>query len=153
MFRISPKAACWLSICAFSLTACSDGDLAPEPQPHEADREFSEAEKRAARALSISNTEIMAKAEGPYEQTLLCRHGLAEVASLLGETASLSSEQEQGLRQAEALFDRRLRDLASANGKSAEDVENDLAQTAEDNPDRATNMRIAIGCLERLRPS
>lgn len=151
MLRIFVRPACWLGICAFSLTACSDGELTPEPQPYEATREFSAADKEAARALSISNTEIMANTESPYDQALLCRYGLAEVASLISETAGLSTQQEQGLRQVEALFDQRLRDLASANGKSAQDIEDDLAQTAEDNPDRATNMRIAMGCLERLR--
>lgn len=151
MWTITTRPILWASLCSFSLIGCSEAELTSEALPYEATREFSEAEKSAARALSISNTEVMLKAESPYAQAMLCRHGIAETANLLSETSSLSSEQEQALRQAEALFDQRVRDLAVAEGKSAENVREDLERTAQDNQDRATNVRIAVGCVEKLQ--
>jgi len=150
MLRISTP-ICWLAFCTFALAGCSEGELTAEPQPYEAAREFSQADKMAARALSISNTEVMANTESPYAQALLCRHGLTEIATLIRETWGSNSEQEQALQQAEALFDQRLRDLAGADGKSAEDIQQDLEQTAQNNQDRAMNARIAVGCLEQLQ--
>jgi len=137
--------------CAYAVTGCSEGELTTEPQPFEATREFSQADKVAARSLSISNTEVMATTESPYERALLCRHGLAEIATVIREGWGSNREQEQALQQAEAFFDRRLRDVAGAGGKSTEDVQEDLEQTAKDNRDPAVNLRIVAGCLERLQ--
>lgn len=150
MLQIPMKFTFWFTVCAYSLSACSDGELDADHQLTETTREFSEADKKAARTLSISNTEIMAKTDSPYEQALLCLHGLAQIESVISDTSGLSIQQQEGLQQAKALFNQRLRDLASTNGKSAEDIRKDLAQTAEDNLDKATNVRVAIGCLERL---
>jgi len=135
------------------VAGCSEGELTAESQPYEAPREFDQADKVAARALSISNTEVMANTESPYAQALLCRHGLAEIATLIREGWGSNSEQEQALQQAEAFFDQRLRDLAAADGKSPEDVGEDLEQTAQNNQDQTMNARIAVGCLEQLQTS
>jgi len=153
MWKIVTRPILLVSLCSVSLSACSEGELTVEPQPHEDTREFSEAEKAAARALSITNTKEMLKAEDPYAQALLCRHGIAETAKILGKTSSLSGEQEQALRQAEALFDQRLRDLAAVSGKSPDELQEDLEQTAQGNQDRATNVKTAVGCVERLQES
>lgn len=141
----------WATIYSFSLVACSNGELTAERQPHDERREFGAEEKRAARALSISNTEIVANAESPYARALLCRHGLTEMAGMMRETWSLSSEQEQALRHAEAMLDERLRELAGAEGKSSEGIQEDLEQTAQNNRDQARNVRMAVGCIEQLQ--
>src|SRR5690606_4240791 len=151
MLRTSIPRLCWFVFCAYAVTGCSEGEVTAEPQPYEAAREFSQADKVAARALSISNTEVMATTESPYERALLCRHGLAEMSTLIREGWGSNSEQEQALQQAEAFFDQRLRDLAGADGKSPDDVQEDLEQTAQDNQDPAMNLRIVAGCLERLQ--
>jgi hypothetical protein len=153
MSKIAARAVLGAALWASALSSCSDAELPVEPQPHEETREFSEADKRAARALSVNNTEVMANAETPYAQALLCRHGIAQVADLAQETLLMSGEQEQALRQAEALFDQRLQDLASAEGKSAAEVQADLEQVSQDNQDRATNLRVAASCLEQVRQS
>lgn len=142
----------WATLCSSMLMGCSGKKPDVEPQPGDLQREFSEQEKRAARALSISNIELAARAEEePYAQALLCRHGLAELAGFIDESAGLNGEHEEALRQAEALYDQRLRDLAGASGKPSGDIPRDLERTAQENPNRAANVRTAVACLQELQ--
>lgn len=140
-----------LAAVAILLSACSDNELEAEPLAREGLTEFGEEEKKAARVLSISNTDQMASAGTPYSKALLCRHGIAEVAKLVRSSPAVNREQQEGLRQAETLYDQRLRDLAAADGKSLEDIQQDLEQTAMDNQEQTTNARVAVGCLEQLQ--
>jgi hypothetical protein len=151
MLKITAKSFVWTILCLSLPAGCSDDAQTAEPLPQDRPREFSEEEKRAARALSISNTEVLAAAETPYAQALLCRHGITEVRRVMSETAGLRGEQKKALSQAEALFDRRLRDLVRSTGKSPGDIPADLGRTADENPDQSANVRTAMACLQKLQ--
>ena len=132
------------------LAACSSGRDATEMTVGGESREFSEQDKIAARALSISDSRTVS-AGSPYTQALLCRNAMEVLGESFAQSGALSEQQMQGVGQAKAYFDGQLHELVGAEGKSPDDIGPDLEQVAQDNQDAAANARIAIACLERLR--
>lgn len=150
MLKIAPKPALCAIFALSSLAACSpDADIADEPATEQ--RVFSEEDQRIARALSIGNSRAVANADSPYARALLCRHGMDVLADRFREASGLSEQQRQGIEQAQTYFDEELRALAQDEGKTPAELDSDLAQVAEDNPDPGEAARIAIGCLQRLQ--
>lgn len=136
--------------------ACSDGgDAAAAPPagdtPQEPAREFSEADRRAARALSIGSGTTVEETDSAYAQALLCTNAISVLIDRFRESGGVTAEQLQAVEQAGALYDRQLRSLAGGERRTPDDVTRDLERTAADNPEIAANARIALGCLQRLQ--
>ena len=149
MLKTASKAAWFAILVVSSLTACSSREESSPPSS-EQPREFSAEDKRAARALSISNNPAVMNAESPYARALLCRNGIGALAEQFEKARGLSDEQRQAMEQARAYFDEQLRVLGQREGKSESDVSSDLEKVAQENVDTAENARIANACLRRL---
>lgn len=134
-----------------SLAGCSEGGETLRTPQAEQSRQFSDADKIAARALSIGNDEAMTNADSPYAQALLCKNGVDIIADRISQAGGFGEQQMQGIELAQAYYDRQVRSLAASEGKSASEIEGDLEQTATDNPDVGANARIAIACLQNLQ--
>lgn len=134
------------------LAACSDHKAPSEKtMPFTAAREYSEQDKIAARALSISNNSGFEAADTPYAQALLCSNAISSTGSKLRQTGGLSQDILRGIDQAKANYDRRVRTFASEAGKSTDDIESDLRQTAKNNPDAGANARVTMACIQQLQ--
>lgn len=128
--------------------ACSNQ---PEPmRPVEEPRQFGEAEKAAARTLSIGNYTVLERADGPYAEALLCSNAVTALAGRLDEAGGLAPQQANAIREAQSIFERRLGSLGLDEGRTQAQIDQDLRQTARENPDSASNARIAIACLQNL---
>lgn len=151
MAKIDPQSLIGAALITMALAACSsDGETMTGPNEEPA-REFSDADRRVASALSISQNRAVTNADSPYSRALLCRNGMEALAERFQEAGGLSEQQRQGIEQARTYFDGQLRLLGESEGKSASDISADVQQTAEDNFDTAENARIAIACLRQLQ--
>lgn len=147
----TPRSVLCGMLASLSLAACSsDENILREPRTEQS-REFGEHDKIVARALSISNTQAMEKADSPYARALLCRSGVEVLAERIREAGGLGAQHVQAVEQVQAYFDQQLHTLASREGRSINDISRDLEQMALDYPDRATNARLAVSCLQELQ--
>lgn len=113
---------------------------------------FSEEDKRAARALSISNNQAVIDATSPYARALLCSNAIETLAERFqGARGPMMDEQRQAMEQARAYFREQLSALAEREGKSDAELTNDMDETREQHADPAENAQIAIACLRRLQ--
>jgi hypothetical protein len=133
------------------LVGCSNRDELAGGQLTEQRGEFSEESKIAARALSTSNDASFAAADGPYTQALLCRTSIDVIANRFAESGVFNAEQQQAINQAQAYYDRQLSTLGGRDRKTTADIQHDLKQAAENNPDTSSNVRIAVACLQDLQ--
>jgi len=150
MLRTLPLAV-WPTLAALSLLPACSSNQQPAPPPAD-DKEFSEADKRAARALSISNNDAVTDATTPYARALLCRNGIETLAERFQQARGpMMEEQRQAMEQARAYFGEQLRLLAEREGKSEPGLNRDIAETQEQHADPAENAQIAIACLRGLQ--
>lgn len=150
MQRTLPPAA-WSALAALSLLSACSSNQQPAPPPAD-DKQFSEEDKRAARALSISNNEAITDAASPYARALLCNNGIETLAERFqGARGPMMDQQRQAMEQARAYFGDQLRLLAEREGKSEAELNSDMEEAAEQHADPAENAQIAIACLRRLQ--
>lgn len=114
-------------------------------------REFSQQDKVVAQALSLGNDSTVEGAEGPYAEALLCSGAMDALVGHLSESGGASNEVVEALRQAQDLYDRRLRSLASSEGKSQNDLRRDLQRAASEDVALSANARVALGCIKKLQ--
>lgn len=144
------KFALFAVLALTTLAGCSSadkGDADPKPEA----RQFSEEDKRVARALSVSQVQSISDAEGPYARALLCANGMDALAERFQDFRGLGEQQRSAIEQAREYFGQQLREAGASEGKSANDIESDLQKTAQDNIDPAENARTAMACLQRLQ--
>lgn len=134
------------------LTACSGNPSAGSiAVPQESTRQFSQADKDAARALSLGNNSTVAKAGTPYAQAILCSAAIESVAARFRGSGSLSEQQMHLIAEAKGIYDRRSREIAKGEGMSDNDIQRDVQQAAAENSDLGDNARAALACLQRLQ--
>ena len=128
-----------------SLASCSSPS-AVSPQPStQTTAEFSDQDKRVARALSIGGEKIDGGDETPQFQALVCRLALEEIQRQMETPGGLSAEQQQAFEQARKLFDRR-----AAAGLSDAELSQNRARAQENDPEVNESARIAMGCLRDI---
>ncbi|MBT2133558.1 hypothetical protein KK137_04340 [Croceibacterium sp. LX-88] len=133
-----------------TLAACSPAEnsiAAPERKV----REFSEEDKRLARALSVGQAQAVTEADSPYARALLCANGMDALAERLQDFQGLAEQQQLAIEQARTYFSEELNEAGAGEGKSASDIKSDLEKTALANVDAAENARTAMACLQRLQ--
>lgn len=143
----------WLVIAVLSfLCACSPSQ--PSGGRAIPTREFSQEDKRAALALSISNSEAVADAATPYDRSLLCKNGIeALIQRFQGLRGPSTDQQLQAMEQASAYFSEQVHSIAKLEGKSEAELTRDLKVTREQHEDPAENVQIIAACLRALEPS
>lgn len=134
-----------------SLVSCSGGEERGKEAAKAPERQFSEEDKRAARALSIGDSRAIESSGSPYAQALLCNNAVQSIADRLRSAGSLNAEQLRGFDQTRAYYDRQVFGLGKQEGKSASQIQQDRKQTAAANPEPAANARLAIACLQMLQ--
>jgi hypothetical protein len=152
MKKIGPRMVLPITLVLTTLCAgCSTEEPLKNP-PEKKMRTFSAEEMKQARALSITQASSVTDAANPYAKALLCKIGMDLVAQRLQNVGVMNAEQRQILQESKAYFDRQLNALGEQRGKSARDIQRDLAQVAEHHSDAAENTRTAVACLKRLQP-
>ena len=128
-----------------SLAACSDpSGVAPEQSP-QTKTDFSDQDKRIARALSIGGEKVGDSDETPQFQALVCSLALEKIQRQLEGPGALSTEQQQAFEQARRLFARR-----AAAGLSEAELGQNRARAQESDPEVNDSARVAIGCLRDI---
>ena len=112
-------------------------------------QEFSEEDKRVASALALDGKMAGLKRERPYEQALLCNHGL-EVLGERTEGMGLSEAQRNAIATAQAHFLRQAEKLGIAEGRGTEEIVDDRRKIAAESFDDGKSVRYAMQCLENL---
>lgn len=149
-FNLS-KASLAAALCLVSVTACSGDDESATDVAKASAPQFSEEDKRAARALSIGDSRAIESSDSPYAQALLCNHAVQSIATRLRSAGSLNAEQLRGFDQTRVFYERQVLGLGKQEGKSASQIQQDRQETATANPDAAANARLAIACLQMLQ--
>lgn len=144
-----------LLACALSnafLAGCSDSSTASKIDSVDTGaRDFSEADKREARALSIGDEQGLEEMTDPNAQARACSHAIALMADKLREADALTEEQLSALEKARAFY--ASQSSPSAPADFQEDMRN--SDTSEPAPGReetlAQSGRTAIACIRRLQ--
>lgn len=133
--------------------ACSDypGDANSERLAGGLDvREFSEADKRTARVLSIGSAPVDADTDNPYELAMSCSTAIEALAVRLEEIQLIDPAQRQVLDQARATYQREAEMLADQQGSPGDEQAGTLDEPPVDPPTAQVQMQRAIGCLREL---
>lgn len=128
-----------------ALSACSPPQVPAAPrQQAQAKMQFSDEDRRIARALSLGGGEIK-KTRDPRFYATLCGLALASVAERMQNSTLLSAEQSRAFSQAQNIYARR-----AADGSTAAERQAVSKEVEADYPDPADRARFAIGCLRDL---
>ena len=129
---------------AIALTACSVSDSQQEQEQSLTRQEFTAEDKRVARVLSIRD-QTASRGATPQYTAALCSLALAVIGDRLAESDLLSSQQTEGLKQAQDLYRRRA--TAGLSDQERKKMRSDIEAAHPEPSDRA---RFAIGCLRDL---
>jgi transposase-like protein len=133
------------------LASCGSGDTTPVPDAMpEQGREFSAEEKRAALALSIGNVQALSAETSAYDRSLLCSIALESVGMQLSQGGQLDPAVVDAVEQVRAVYNNRVQQLGSAEGKTVADIAADRQQRSEQIPEQSERGQIAIGCLRAM---
>lgn len=112
-------------------------------------KQFSEDDRRAARALSIGNVRTVAMTDNPLDQAVLCSLAIGEIAERMQTSGmGLTQEQIEAVIMAKKIYDRRA--IAAARTKPADAIQTARARIAEANPEPSARAQTAIACLRQL---
>ena len=136
-----------LGTLAVSLAACS-----PEPSdaalaPVNTGVAPTEAERRAAALLSLSNNSTLEAKKDPYQLAVACLVALDGLQERMVEFRALDDEKKNALRQARTLYERK---AAAARGGSARELAGDIEAGREASEDAGLQAQIAVSCLRKL---
>ena len=149
MHRLHREVGLLIIISLLTLPACSD------PPPREArkiedDTVFSEAEKAAARSLSIGDSATLKTVNDPTDRALACSQSIAVLAKSLRESDALTDKQFDALEQARLLYDRQVPiDYGTQPTADKSDASTDTVSEADD--DQSQGARFALACLRNLQ--
>lgn len=133
------------------LAACGSNEGAPAGEKmSEQGREFSEADKQAALALSIGNVRALSADTSGYDRSLSCSIALQSVYAQFSESGQLDTPMVKAVDQVRASYDQQVQELGSAENKSAAEIAADRQQRAEEISDQSERGQIAIGCLRAM---
>lgn len=146
-----------LLACALSnafLAGCSDRPNAPEIASIDTDApEFSEADKRAARALSIGDEQGLAKMDNPNAQARACSQAIGLMADKLREANALTEEQFSALEKARAFYANKSPPSSTEKFQTGMSASGSPEATARPEENLAQSGRTAIACIRRLQES
>ncbi|WP_133366390.1 hypothetical protein [Qipengyuania sediminis] len=127
--------------------ACAVEDAAEKrgPSPR-SEAPPTEAERRAARLLSLSNNSTLDAKTDPYDRAVLCTVAIEAVQQRLTEAIGMSAEQKQAMAAARGVYQRR----AAAAATGARDIRADAERMRTENEDPNQMMRTGVACLRQL---
>jgi hypothetical protein len=118
------------------------------PSTEKPARQFSDEDRLAAQALSISNRNTGQEAGSPYDQAMACSSAIAALEEMLRQADTMTEEQLDVIGQAKGVYDQRIRLLGQIDAAGATPGE-DLQQAPQDTPAGGKALE-AIGCIQRL---
>lgn len=133
------------------LAGCGSSDQAPSSgKAPELAREFGEEDKQAALALSIGSVQALSAETSAYARSLSCSIALESVSTQLAAGGQLDTEMVNAIEQVRTVYNNRVQQLGSAEGKSAAEIAADRVQRVEELPEQSERGQIAIGCLRAM---
>ena len=132
---------------SLAVTACSPAEDAAGEAARAAEAEPSEADRRAAALLSLSNNSTLEGKKDPYELAVACLVALDSLQERMAEVQALDDEKRNALRLARTLYERR---ATAASGKPAAELASDVeaGRAAADDP--SLQAQTAVSCLRKL---
>lgn len=106
-----------------------------------------EADRRAARLLSLSNNGAAATASDPYEAAIGCVVAIDALNSQVAASSSLDDEQKRALAVARSFYERRASD---AGEKTRAQIARDIEAAKVETDDRKQRLLTALSCLREL---
>ena len=133
---------------SLALTACaSERSPAPPSQQRASSTVFSNEDRRAARALSISNRPDLASLSSPYMRAIVCELAVETLGERMAEMDSLSAGQMAGFRRVQQDLARDIGKAAIREGKGQADIDRDKEQQRLTLSDPVARIPLAMGCL------
>lgn len=150
--KIRPQApTIGLILVSLLLAACGSSESPPVARDmQEQAREFSAEDKAAALALSLGNVQALSAENSAYARSVSCSIALESVSSQLSEGGQLDTAMIDAIEQVRTVYDNRVQQLGSAEGKAAADIATDRQQRSEEIPESSERGQIAIGCLRAM---
>lgn len=106
-----------------------------------------EADRRAAALLSLSNNSTLEAKKDPYELALACLVALDSLQERLNEMQALNNERRNALRLARSLYERK---ASTSSAKSAAELANDIHAERAASENQTLQAQVAISCLRKL---
>lgn len=131
-----------------AIAACGGQPVPADVGVRGSDRIFGPVERKAAVALSIGRPTLLQNAGTAYDQALVCKVALDQLAPTL--RANTTGEQAAQLDLILARFAERANIEGSAVGKSRAQVARDAAAKAAATDDPAEHLPIAMACLRSV---
>lgn len=137
---------------ALALTGCSrpDEQEASPRQPVAArasEAPPTEADRRAARLLSLSNNGALEQIGDAYTLGVACVVSIEALQEMLATSNVLNEDQKKALRTATSIYEKR---ALAAGDRSAQDIRRDIETQRSASDDVSERARSAVSCLRKL---
>lgn len=133
------------------LASCGSAEPAPASgQMPDRAREFSQADKQAALALSIGNVQALSAETSAYDRSLLCSIALESIYTQLSESGQLDTAMVNAIDQVRTVYNNRVQQLGAAENKTTSEIAAEREQRAEEIPEQSERGQLAIGCLRAM---
>ncbi len=134
-------------------SACSQADPSRQANElNEARREFSAAEKAAARSLSVLAVNDAANAnDDPFERAVRCHAALGGLRAEFGSSEVLGEAQLAELVSAERYFEQRVQEEGAAAGRRRAQIGVAIREAEQQRPGIADELRIALNCVRQTQ--
>lgn len=132
------------------LGACSaaiDAPQRPGPDAARAQVPPSEAERRAARLLSLSNNSSLDSKSDPYDRAIACMVAIDLLTARLTEAIGVTGDQRRALAMARQIYERR---AIAAAGKASRGIAVDVEKVRSQVEDPNQQARTGVSCLRQL---
>jgi len=131
-----------------SCTNSADRSQAPsEATPHE----FSDADKKIARSLSLGNESLLGEAIDAHQEASICRDAITAIEQRLRSTGILSGEMGHSLELAKDIYARRVAAQSSTPGANAGPSAEAADVRQGESPTQFDQGRTALACIQRLQ--
>lgn len=131
------------------LAACSQASGPRENVVKEQEHRPSEAERVAAKELSLGMSSALQKTTEPYDRALRCTLAIDGLRGVLQDSGALSAEQLRLVDLIRADYVRQSAELGRQAGKTSRDIEKDIFDIREAETGTRRGGPLALACLQQ----
>lgn len=131
------------------LAACSQAPGPLDNAVPSQQRPPSQAERVAARELSLGLSSALQKTTEPYDRALRCTLAIDGLRGALQDSGALTAEQLRLVDVIRANYVRQSGELGRQAGKTSRDIESDLSDLREADAGSPRSGSLALACLQQ----
>lgn len=139
-------------VAAALVTGCSPPQgTRDQTLPERSTKTFSQADKLAARALSIGNTGQLNAVNDTYVEALMCHNATVILRDYFRKSGMTDPQQVATLAAATEFFDSQVQDLKTDKGRTDAQLAEDRRQITAKYPDVPANAQIFMACVTKQK--